>query len=81
MASAGEHIGALSISEPNAGSDAVSMRTRAEKKSDRYILNGTKMWCTNGPKVCCLTMPTRSLTPNGMLSDFCCISVAAVAPA
>lgn len=51
-ACAGEHIGALSISEPGAGSDAVSMRTRAEKKGDRYILNGTKMWCTNGPKVC-----------------------------
>jgi len=48
---AGEAIGALSISEPGAGSDAVSMRTRAEKKGDRYILNGTKMWCTNGPKV------------------------------
>jgi hypothetical protein len=48
---AGEHIGALSISEPGAGSDAVSMRTRAERKGDRYILNGTKMWCTNGPKV------------------------------
>lgn len=48
---AGEAIGALSISEPNAGSDAVSMRTRAEKKGDRYVLNGTKMWCTNGPKV------------------------------
>lgn len=47
----GEHIGALSISEPGAGSDAVSMRTRAERKGDRYILNGTKMWCTNGPKV------------------------------
>jgi hypothetical protein len=48
---AGEAIGALSISEPNAGSDAVSMRTRADKKGDRYVLNGTKMWCTNGPKV------------------------------
>lgn len=55
-APAGEAIGALSISEPNAGSDAVSMRTRAEKKGDRYILNGTKMWCTNGPKVGCHTI-------------------------
>jgi alkylation response protein AidB-like acyl-CoA dehydrogenase len=47
----GEAIGALSISEPNAGSDAVSMRTRADRKGNRYVLNGTKMWCTNGPKV------------------------------
>ena len=47
----GEHIGALSISEPNAGSDAVSMRTRAERRGDHFVLNGNKMWCTNGPKV------------------------------
>eukprot|EP00879_Flechtneria_rotunda_P006687 GHRR01007027.1.p1 GENE.GHRR01007027.1~~GHRR01007027.1.p1 ORF type:complete len:192 (+),score=28.18 GHRR01007027.1:101-676(+) len=47
----GEHIGALSISEPNAGSDAVSMRTRADRQGNHYVLNGTKMWCTNGPKV------------------------------
>eukprot|EP00877_Chromochloris_zofingiensis_P004391 jgi/Chrzof1/13953/Cz08g19070.t1 len=46
----GEHIGALSISEPGAGSDAVSMKARAETKGDHYVLNGTKMWCTNGPK-------------------------------
>lgn len=45
----GEHIGALAMSEPNAGSDVVSMRMRAEKKGDKYILNGTKMWITNGP--------------------------------
>ncbi|OYX13086.1 MAG: acyl-CoA dehydrogenase [Rhizobiales bacterium 32-66-8] len=45
----GEHVGALAMSEPGAGSDVVSMRTRAEKKGDRYILNGTKMWITNGP--------------------------------
>jgi isovaleryl-CoA dehydrogenase len=45
----GEHIGALAMSEPNAGSDVVSMRTRADRKGDRYILNGTKMWITNGP--------------------------------
>jgi isovaleryl-CoA dehydrogenase len=46
---AGEHIGALAMSEPGAGSDVVSMRTRADKKGDRYILNGSKMWITNGP--------------------------------
>jgi len=45
----GDHIGALAMSEPNAGSDVVSMKLRAEKKGDRYILNGTKMWITNGP--------------------------------
>jgi isovaleryl-CoA dehydrogenase len=45
----GAHVGALAMSEPEAGSDVVSMRTRAEKKGDRYILNGTKMWITNGP--------------------------------
>jgi len=45
----GEHVGALAMSEPGAGSDVVSMRLKAEKKGDRYILNGTKMWITNGP--------------------------------
>ncbi|MBO6782375.1 MAG: isovaleryl-CoA dehydrogenase [Alphaproteobacteria bacterium] len=45
----GEHVGALAMSEPGAGSDVVGMRTRAEKKGDRYILNGNKMWITNGP--------------------------------
>jgi isovaleryl-CoA dehydrogenase len=45
----GEHVGALAMSEPNAGSDVVSMKLRAEKKGDRYILNGSKMWITNGP--------------------------------
>lgn len=45
----GEHVGALAMSEPNSGSDVVSMRTRADKKGSRYILNGSKMWITNGP--------------------------------
>src|SRR5246500_4135172 len=45
----GEHVGALAMSEPGAGSDVVSMRTRADKKGDHYVLNGTKMWITNGP--------------------------------
>lgn len=45
----GEHVGALAMSEPGAGSDVVSMRLRAEKSGDRYVLNGTKMWITNGP--------------------------------
>jgi isovaleryl-CoA dehydrogenase len=46
----GEHVGALAMSEPGAGSDVVSMRTRAEKRGERYVLNGTKMWITNGPE-------------------------------
>jgi isovaleryl-CoA dehydrogenase len=46
---AGEHVGALAMSEPGAGSDVVSMRTRADRKGDRYVLNGSKMWITNGP--------------------------------
>ena len=45
----GEHVGALAMSEPNAGSDVVSMTTRAERKGDRYVINGSKMWITNGP--------------------------------
>src|SRR4029079_3072604 len=45
----GEHVGALAMSEPGAGSDVVSMRTRADRKGDRYILNGSKFWITNGP--------------------------------
>jgi len=46
----GEHLGALAMSEPGAGSDVVSMKLRADKKGDRYILNGTKFWITNGPQ-------------------------------
>ena len=45
----GEHVGALAMSEPGAGSDVVSMKLKAEKKGDRYVLNGTKFWITNGP--------------------------------
>ncbi|MDK1311152.1 isovaleryl-CoA dehydrogenase [Pseudoalteromonas ardens] len=45
----GEHIGALAMSEPNSGSDVVSMKLKAEKKGDKFILNGNKMWITNGP--------------------------------
>ncbi|KPF83323.1 isovaleryl-CoA dehydrogenase [alpha proteobacterium AAP38] len=45
----GDFVGALAMSEPGAGSDVVSMRLRADKKGDRYVLNGTKMWITNGP--------------------------------
>jgi isovaleryl-CoA dehydrogenase len=46
---AGEHVGALAMSEPESGSDVVSMKLRAERRGDRYLLNGRKMWITNGP--------------------------------
>src|SRR4051812_31866316 len=46
----GEHVGALAMSEPGSGPDVVSMRTRADKRGDRYVLNGSKMWITNGPE-------------------------------
>jgi isovaleryl-CoA dehydrogenase len=46
----GEHVGGLAMSEPSAGSDVVGMRTRADKKGGRYVLNGSKMWITNGPE-------------------------------
>src|SRR3981189_1941927 len=46
----GEHVGGLAMSEPGAGSDVVSMKTRAERKGDRFVLNGSKMWITNGPE-------------------------------
>ncbi len=46
---AGEHIGALAMSEPGAGSDVVNMQLRADRRGDRFVLNGTKMWITNGP--------------------------------
>src|SRR5690606_18461222 len=45
----GEHVGALAMSESGSGSDVVSLKLRAEKKNDRYVLSGTKMWITNGP--------------------------------
>lgn len=46
----GEHVGALAMSEPGSGSDVVSMRTRARRQGDRYVLDGSKMWITNGPE-------------------------------
>src|SRR5947199_7133416 len=56
----GEHVGALAMSEANAGSDVVSMRTRAQKKGDRYVLNGSKMWITNGPHADTLVVYAKS---------------------
>jgi len=59
----GVHVGALAMSEPGSGSDVVSMRTRAEKKGDRYVLNGSKMWITNGPEADTLVVYAKT-DPN-----------------
>lgn len=56
----GEHVGALAMSEAGSGSDVVSMRLRAERRSDRYILNGTKFWITNGPHADVLVVYART---------------------
>ena len=61
---AGEHVGALAMSEPGAGSDVVGMKLRAEKKGDRYVLNGTKMWITNGPDADVLVVYAKT-DPDG----------------
>jgi len=61
----GEHIGALAMSEPNAGSDVVSMKLRAEKHGDRYVLNGSKMWITNGPDADTLIVYAKTDTGAG----------------
>ncbi|TDN96363.1 MULTISPECIES: isovaleryl-CoA dehydrogenase [Halomonas] len=56
----GEHVGALAMSEPGAGSDVVSMKLRARKKGDTYILNGNKMWITNGPEASVLVVYAKT---------------------
>ncbi len=61
----GEHVGALAMSEPGAGSDVVGMRTRADKKGDRYVLNGGKMWITNGPDADTLVVYAKTDTNAG----------------
>lgn len=61
----GEHIGALAMSETGSGSDVMSMQTRAEQDGDYYILNGTKMWITNGPDADVLVVYARTGAPSG----------------
>jgi isovaleryl-CoA dehydrogenase len=61
----GEHVGALAMSEPGAGSDVVSMKLRADRKGDRYVLNGTKMWITNGPHADTLVVYAKTDTAAG----------------
>lgn len=65
----GEHVGALAMSEPGAGSDVVGMRTRAERRGDRWVLNGSKMWITNGPNANVLVVYAKtdpSAGPRGI---------------
>jgi len=65
----GENVGALAMSEPGAGSDVVSMRLRADRQGDRYVLNGTKMWITNGPNADVLVIYAKTdpdAGPRGM---------------
>jgi isovaleryl-CoA dehydrogenase len=61
----GEHVGALAMSEAGAGSDVVSMRLRADLKGERYVLNGTKMWITNGPDADTLVVYAKTDTTAG----------------
>jgi isovaleryl-CoA dehydrogenase len=61
----GEHVGALAMSEPEAGSDVVSLRLRADRRGDRYVLNGTKMWITNGPDADVLVVYARTAPDAG----------------
>jgi len=61
----GEHVGALAMSEPGAGSDVVGMRTRAEKRGERYVLNGSKMWITNGPDADVLVIYAKTAPEAG----------------
>jgi len=56
----GEHVGALAMSEPGAGSDVVGMKLRADKRGERYVLNGNKMWITNGPCAEVLVVYTKT---------------------
>src|SRR5579863_945888 len=65
----GAHVGALAMSEPGAGSDVVGMRTRADKRGDRFLLNGSKMWITNGPDADVLVVYAKTdpnAGPRGM---------------
>ncbi|WP_018688503.1 isovaleryl-CoA dehydrogenase [Ahrensia kielensis] len=56
----GEHVGSLAMSEPGAGSDVVSMKLRAEKRNDKFVLNGNKMWITNGPDASTLVVYAKT---------------------
>ncbi len=61
----GEHAGALAMSEPGAGSDVVGMRTRADRRGDRFVLNGSKMWITNGPEASTVVVYAKTAPDAG----------------
>jgi isovaleryl-CoA dehydrogenase len=65
----GEHVGALAMSEAGAGSDVVGMKLRAEKRNDRYVLNGTKYWITNGPDADTLVVYAKTDPGCGVEGD------------
>ncbi|HRO33263.1 MAG TPA: isovaleryl-CoA dehydrogenase [Brevundimonas sp.] len=66
----GEHVGSLAMSEAGSGSDVMSMRTRADRKGDRYVLNGTKFWITNAPHAETLVVYARTGDGNGGVTAF-----------
>ncbi len=66
----GEHVGALAMSEPGAGSDVVGMKLKAERRGDRYVLNGNKMWITNGPDADVLVVYGKSTGTNEGITAF-----------
>ena len=66
----GEHVGSLAMSEAGSGSDVMSMKTRADKKGDRYVLNGTKFWITNAPSADTLVVYARTGDGNGGVTAF-----------
>lgn len=66
----GEHVGALAMSEPGSGSDVTSMKLRADKKGDDYVLNGSKMWITNGPTADVLVVYAKTDMEKGRISAF-----------
>jgi isovaleryl-CoA dehydrogenase len=66
----GEHVGSLAMSEAGSGSDVVSMRLKAEKRGDSYVLNGTKFWITNAPEADALVVYARTGAKDGELSTF-----------
>lgn len=66
----GEHMGALAMSEPGSGSDVVSMKLRADKEGDRYVLNGNKMWITNGPDADTLVVYAKTDIEKGRITAF-----------
>ena len=65
MSAAGDHVGALAMSETGSGSDVVSMRCRADRQDGCYVLNGTKMWCTNGTVADTLVVYARTEQDKG----------------